>query len=404
VCEPRALLACYQGDVWWFDSCGAPEQVAADCQTGCANGQCTGCTPSCGGRECGPDPVCGTSCGTCGAGTECNAAGRCEAVCLPDCDGKECGRDGCGGSCGTCPGAETCSEAGRCTCTSHASTGCWQGDVWWFDGCGEAEELSVECLFGCVGDQCTQCEPDCSGRECGPDPLCGQPCGACGAHEQCEVNGTCVCVPDCVGRQCGADGCGSSCGTCEAGFECRPEGTCAPVCVPDCDGRACGDDGCDGTCGTCGAGEVCVAATGVCAPEGCEPSCTGKECGDDGCGSVCGTCPGEGQCNAAGRCELPCQPSCDDKECGDDGCGGLCGECLGGTVCSPQGLCLVRPPDTNGGGRDTAGADVGGEGKLSSGSGGCSAAARGEAPAGLLLLLAFAGLALTTHRRRATRS
>jgi hypothetical protein len=37
-----------------------------------------GCTPDCAGRECGPDPACGQSCGTCGGGETCSSAGRCE--------------------------------------------------------------------------------------------------------------------------------------------------------------------------------------------------------------------------------------------------------------------------------------------------------------------------------------
>ncbi len=36
------------------------------------------CTPDCSGRECGPDPACGTSCGTCDLGYSCIATGLCE--------------------------------------------------------------------------------------------------------------------------------------------------------------------------------------------------------------------------------------------------------------------------------------------------------------------------------------
>jgi hypothetical protein len=36
--------------------------------------------PACGTRDCGPDPTCGITCGTCGAGEECNSSGRCEAT------------------------------------------------------------------------------------------------------------------------------------------------------------------------------------------------------------------------------------------------------------------------------------------------------------------------------------
>lgn len=38
------------------------------------------CAPSCGGLECGPDPVCGESCGECEADSMCNA-GKCVEIC-----------------------------------------------------------------------------------------------------------------------------------------------------------------------------------------------------------------------------------------------------------------------------------------------------------------------------------
>ncbi len=54
--------------------------VASDCLADqrCELGVCLAdtCVPSCGARVCGPDPVCGASCGTC-AGT-CTSAGQCE--------------------------------------------------------------------------------------------------------------------------------------------------------------------------------------------------------------------------------------------------------------------------------------------------------------------------------------
>jgi len=41
-----------------------------------------GCQPDCQGRECGPDPVCSTSCGTCTEGT-CDADGQCQTTTGP---------------------------------------------------------------------------------------------------------------------------------------------------------------------------------------------------------------------------------------------------------------------------------------------------------------------------------
>jgi formylglycine-generating enzyme required for sulfatase activity len=66
---------------WWANSCGDLESIIEDCVWGCANGFCLGCTPKCSGKECGDDG-CGSTCGTCGTGTFCQA-GTCSDPC-PD--------------------------------------------------------------------------------------------------------------------------------------------------------------------------------------------------------------------------------------------------------------------------------------------------------------------------------
>jgi len=192
-CEPHATTGCYNGDVWWFDSCGELDELITHCENGCQDGACIGCTPDCAGKECGPDG-CGGFCGFCDTGLVCQTStGQCVAECTPDCSGKECGDDGCGGSCGDCLGGSVCQDF-TCVCTSHASTGCHQGDVWWFDSCGNPEEIQEECEHGCQG-------------------------GACGP-----------CVADCTGKDCGDDGCGGSCGDCDPGMTCDPDGQCVPAC------------------------------------------------------------------------------------------------------------------------------------------------------------------------------
>jgi RHS repeat-associated protein len=49
--------------------CGTSGAVCGD--------TCPTCTPSCENRQCGLDPVCGQSCGSCGDGTNCSADGQC---------------------------------------------------------------------------------------------------------------------------------------------------------------------------------------------------------------------------------------------------------------------------------------------------------------------------------------
>lgn len=52
------------------------------CATNCVTFDTAGCicAPSCGGLECGPDPVCGESCGECEVGSMCNS-GKCVEIC-----------------------------------------------------------------------------------------------------------------------------------------------------------------------------------------------------------------------------------------------------------------------------------------------------------------------------------
>ncbi len=145
----------------WLLSCGGSDDdpqlgglgesctKAADCELGlkCLNLVCEqagGNCPldrDCSSLECGRDPVCGESCGTCGDGETCQAGACVSGECVANCSGLECGPDPeCGDSCGTCEDGKNC-DGGTCVA-------------------GE-------------------CAPDCSGLECGPDRLCGQSCGTC---------------------------------------------------------------------------------------------------------------------------------------------------------------------------------------------------------------------------------
>jgi hypothetical protein len=168
--------------------------VTAGADIWCSIGLTASCTPDCTGRECGPDPKCGTSCGTCASGDTCGADGTCSTPCTPDCSGRECGPDpSCGQSCGACAEGSTCDAAG----------------------------------------QCGACLPDCSGRECGPDPSCGLSCGVCPGGLSCNLLGQCEaidCTPDCTGRECGPDpSCGQSCAICPAEQVCAATGQCTAI-------------------------------------------------------------------------------------------------------------------------------------------------------------------------------
>ncbi|RME23224.1 MAG: hypothetical protein D6806_11635, partial [Deltaproteobacteria bacterium] len=130
-----------------------------------------------------------------------------------------------------------------------------------------------------------------------------------------------VCNPDCQGRECGPDGCGGSCGECDAPAVCNQQGKCTAGCVDACEREGasvcieggvatCRDSDGDG-CLEWDGPEPCPDGTGCIGGEcrGCEPDCGGRECGPDGCGGSCGECPPGGSCNSEGRCML-CHDEC----------------------------------------------------------------------------------------------
>jgi hypothetical protein len=264
-----------------------PDAAASDCPA----------AADCAGRACGPDEVCGASCGACPEQHQCTPDGVC--LCAPDCADRACGEDGCGGTCGQCEAGTFCAD-GACRTPPP--------------GCPDTAQ--------------------CGGRACGPDPECGVPCGRCADGEACR-DGDCACLPQCGDRVCGDDGCGGRCGGCALGAICE-DGRCVdpPPACPDtaeCGALRCGNDPiCGVSCGVCAANEACDQGRCVCVPD-----CQGRSCGADACGGQCGECEA-GEACADGRCR--CVPACDGSQCGSNGCGGQCGDCPGDLACV-QGLC-----------------------------------------------------------------
>ncbi|MFH1533232.1 MAG: hypothetical protein ABIK09_21105 [Pseudomonadota bacterium] len=327
-----------------------------------------GCVPDCAGRECGPDPECGLSCGSCGAYSLCDDdAGQCEA-CDQEalCGERECGESGCGALCGVCGAGEAC-EDGACV---------------------------------------TVCVPACKTRMCGDDG-CGGTCGACPTDAACTPDGLCrypeghFCMPSPVGAP-GCPGCPEGVEACVCALwpACCQESwslncvilstDCASGCEPDssCHGNSygageqsygvrpeCGPDQYDRPCGACGPGERCHAgatclpgAADAGLPCGADGDCLGGVCLPQDDGGICTlTCTNAGHCPEGWTCDgalLPdpwrglcrpqeiCFPACTASPgpeqvttCGPDGCGGTCGTCPAGEACTPEGTCAPSTTD-----------------------------------------------------------
>ncbi|MBM4372964.1 MAG: hypothetical protein FJ098_15020, partial [Deltaproteobacteria bacterium] len=154
VCVPESTKSCWDGDVWWYDSCGVKESKFQECgPTACSDGACQ--PASCGDGSCSGDETtcsCSGDCGACAGccqGTECKngtATGECGtngAACAACSGGKTCQSQVCDYKCGdgvcasTPPGTETC-----CTCPSDCGPCCGNGAC----DCGETAET---CLTDC---------------------------------------------------------------------------------------------------------------------------------------------------------------------------------------------------------------------------------------------------------------
>jgi len=151
------------------------------------------CTPDCTGRECGSDPDCGISCGTCADDKTCSD-GLCVDVCVPDSNEVTCGDWVCGFKtnncgedlmCGACENNYTCFE-GYCinqsrNCTDYKDVDYYLKDYVY---CNESGNWSVSldiCIdfqnlteFICeanegdytIGNETVECEFNCSEGRC----------------------------------------------------------------------------------------------------------------------------------------------------------------------------------------------------------------------------------------------
>ena len=189
-CVKNVSIMCSEGTTYRVDSCGKQGNKVEDCECGCnsSNSACKKeciCVPDCGSKLCGPDPICGESCGDCY--NECTGVsdarlcvdGQCTQACCPaTCEelSRLCGfwDDLCGGvlDCGPCGLNEACNMEGVCECGFVECDGecCGEGDVCYYRSC---------------------CTPNCSVKECGEDG-CGGMCPSDCTDEELCIYGSCV--------------------------------------------------------------------------------------------------------------------------------------------------------------------------------------------------------------------
>lgn len=248
---------------------------------------------ACGERNCGRDPVCGTSCGGCDDNESCNYAGECEAF-----DTGNCVLDG-------CPEGQTCNPASF-ECEGEPAMGCSAL------GCDEGEVCN---------ERTDECEPEpkasgCVDTGCKAGQVCNEKTGDC-EPETCLVTGcdkgeTC----DPGTGLCQAAGCVTL--GCEEGDVCNEQtGLCeTPVVMQACDPVATNP---------CTGGDVCgyvdAAAAFVCnAPA--EVAAEGQDCDftGDSCAQGLGCAPDDEYmgCSGSGCCASYCDATLKQDPCGSD--------------------------------------------------------------------------------------
>jgi len=352
----------------------------------------------------GESATCDIDCtaATCGDATINVSAGEvCDGNCPSSCDdGKVCTTDSMAGS------ALACSAV----CSNVSITACVGGDGCCAPGCDASNDSDCGSPNLCgngVIDQGELCDGNCptscdDGNACTTDAMSGSAatCDAVCASTAITVcgNGDGCCPSACSNAS--DNDCSLTCGNgvLDAGETCDPVDTCPTSCD---DGNACTTDSMTGSAANCNAAcsnikvTTCVSDDGCC-PTGCDAA------SDNDCSLTCGNGvvdPGE-TCDPAGSCPTSCD---DGNACTNDvltGNAQLCSaecsynyftSCTNDDGCCPTGCTEANDNDCG----------AGGNGGSSSGTGcGCNSSDGANAPFGIGLMLAFAGLCLFPMRKR----
>lgn len=169
ICKQNYSYDCVDKNVFWFDSCGKIGEMKEKCGAGCINGVCIGCKAedhiecyehdlwwfdSCGVKE----RVYEDCLGTCNLEECCNpnVTFRCYQGDIHWVDACNYTQDDLKENCTAGHGCYV--ENDTCvTCDSHVSFTCVNGDtgdLYWFNSCGDREDMHTECEQGCFGVAC----------------------------------------------------------------------------------------------------------------------------------------------------------------------------------------------------------------------------------------------------------
>ncbi|MBU4502698.1 MAG: hypothetical protein KKA79_08930 [Nanoarchaeota archaeon] len=185
-------------------------------------------------------------------------------------------------------------------CTSYDHLGCYGGNAYWFDSCGNPEYVSTYCN---VNQECIdgKCISFCGNGECQSDKnedcsSCSQDC-ACADYEQCSWG---TCKTYCGNGRCDGDEncwkCSTDC-SCDSDEKCNYPGVCKTYCG---NGKCDGNENCQ-TCHDCSceSNEDCSPSSSNADSRGCVDRCGN---GVVDYGENCQTCPEDAGCSEGMQC------------------------------------------------------------------------------------------------------
>jgi hypothetical protein len=203
VCYPHERFNCYDGHVYWYDSCGNREEKKEYCENGCEDGKCNPprcrvhheykcygdhvywydscgnreekkeyCVSGCEDGECKPSETNKTCTDSDGGydiyerGTAVSGSQKLTDHCNSDgtLTEKFCAGGEIKGESVECPDGHVC-DGGKCVaaadeCTEHKEAKCYEGHVYWYDSCGNREKKKEYCEYGCDGGECIEQEAE----------------------------------------------------------------------------------------------------------------------------------------------------------------------------------------------------------------------------------------------------
>jgi len=129
ICENHSFTDCYDGHIYWFNSCNEVEDIYKICDNGCKNGECIECE-SHSYTDCHDGNIYWFN--------SCNEVEDIYKICDNSCKNGEC-----------------------IECESHSYTDCHDENIYWFNSCNEVEDIYKHCENGCENGECNPSEIVC---------------------------------------------------------------------------------------------------------------------------------------------------------------------------------------------------------------------------------------------------